>query len=90
MKEKQLHRDLLPVTPVCLGTAQFGTSLSEKQAGDILDAYTGSGGNFLDTANCYGRWLPQKRQRANPGAMAAPSRRKAQSCDLHQGRSPAV
>lgn len=58
MKEKQLHRDLLPVTPVCLGTAQFGTSLSEKQAGDILDAYTGSGGNFLDTANCYGRWLP--------------------------------
>lgn len=57
MKTKQLHPALMPVTPVCLGTAQFGDSLDETAARGILDAYTGSGGNFLDTANCYGRWL---------------------------------
>lgn len=58
MKEKRLPGIPLPVSPVSLGTAQFGDSLGEETAFRVLDTYTGQGGNLIDTANCYGRWLP--------------------------------
>lgn len=58
MMEKRLPGVSLPVSPVSLGTAQFGDSLGEKEACELLDVYTDRGGNLLDTANCYGRWLP--------------------------------
>lgn len=58
MMEKRLPGVPLPVSPVSLGTAQFGDSLGEKEACELLDVYTDRGGNLLDTANCYGRWLP--------------------------------
>ena len=29
-----------------------------KVAEEILDTYVGEGGNFIDTANVYGRWNP--------------------------------
>jgi aryl-alcohol dehydrogenase-like predicted oxidoreductase len=53
---------------ICLGGNVFGWTADEPQSHAILDAYTGAGGNFIDTANSYlvehgrsetiiGRWL---------------------------------
>ena len=60
----------LKVSPLCLGTMNFGgaatTQCSEAEAHAILDAYVAAGGNFIDTADVYqkgeserilGRWL---------------------------------
>ena len=58
MMEKRLPGVPIPVSPVSLGAAQFGDSLGEKESCALLDVYTERGGNLLDTANCYGRWLP--------------------------------
>lgn len=59
MNQKHLPGVSMPVTPVCLGTAQFGgAGMGEAEAFRVMDAYVEKGGNFLDTANCYGRWLP--------------------------------
>ena len=58
MREKRFPGVAQAVAPVCLGTAQFGDSLDESQAFAVLDGYAAAGGNFIDTANCYGKWLP--------------------------------
>lgn len=44
----------LEVAPLCLGTMQFGWSMSGVAAMDLLDVYVGAGGNFIDTADMYG------------------------------------
>ena len=46
------------VAPVCFGTVHFGDRVQAEEAFALLDAYVRAGGNFIDTANCYGRWLP--------------------------------
>lgn len=46
------------VSRLCLGTVNFGTSVKEGLAFDLLDRFIDAGGNFLDTANVYGRWEP--------------------------------
>jgi len=48
----------LHVSPVCLGTDIAGTSHDEAAFFAVLDAFAEGGGNFLDTANVYARWLP--------------------------------
>jgi aryl-alcohol dehydrogenase-like predicted oxidoreductase len=50
----------LEVSRVCLGGGGFGGKLSEGQAFETLDAFAAAGGNFIDTANAYCRWLPGK------------------------------
>ena len=52
----QLNRTDLLVSPICLGTSQFGTGISADLALWQLDAFTERGGNFLDTALVYGDW----------------------------------
>jgi aryl-alcohol dehydrogenase (NADP+) len=63
-----LGRTDLDVFPICLGGNVFGWTADEQRSRAILDAYTGAGGNFIDTANSYlvehgrseaiiGRWL---------------------------------
>jgi aryl-alcohol dehydrogenase-like predicted oxidoreductase len=44
----------MQVSPVALGTMQFGWTTSEVQSMQILDAYAAAGGNLIDTANMYG------------------------------------
>ena len=44
------------VSELCLGTMYFGYRTPEAVAFDILDRFLDAGGNFLDTANCYGQW----------------------------------
>lgn len=48
----------LPAAAVSLGTAQHGTGLPTDQAFAVLDTYATRGGNFIDTANNYGSWVP--------------------------------
>ncbi len=54
-----LGRSGLRVSPLCLGAMTFGNEWGfgvEKDASfELLDAYTGRGGNFIDTANIYNK-----------------------------------
>lgn len=45
----------LDVYPLCLGTNSFGRTADLETARGVLDEYTDCGGNFLDTADVYGR-----------------------------------
>jgi aryl-alcohol dehydrogenase-like predicted oxidoreductase len=69
-----LGRTGLDVFPLCLGGNVFGWTASEPQSRVVLDAYTGAGGNFIDTANSYlvehgrsetiiGRWMAARGNR---------------------------
>jgi len=58
MKTTKLFRTDLVVSNICLGAANFGSGLDEAQAFEILDSFAQSGGNFIDTANVYGKWIP--------------------------------
>lgn len=51
---RPLGRTGLTVSPIALGTMQFGWTMSDVEAMRLLDAYAGSGGNLIDTANMYG------------------------------------
>jgi aryl-alcohol dehydrogenase-like predicted oxidoreductase len=44
------------VSRLVLGTGGFGTHMSDTDSLDVLSAYVDAGGNFIDTANVYGRW----------------------------------
>lgn len=49
--------DLL-VSPLCFGGNVFGWTADRDTSFDILDAYVGFGGNFIDTADAYSHWIP--------------------------------
>ncbi|THF87386.1 aldo/keto reductase [Deinococcus sp. KSM4-11] len=57
MDYRQLGRTGLKVSPLCLGTMNFGPETSEADAHRILDEALDAGVNFIDTANVYGRTL---------------------------------
>ncbi len=58
MNYRNLGRTGLKVSSLCLGTMQWGWTADEKSAFTIMDAFIENGGNFLDTADFYSRWLP--------------------------------
>jgi aryl-alcohol dehydrogenase-like predicted oxidoreductase len=69
-----LGRTDLDVFPLCLGGNVFGWTADEPESFAVLDAYTGAGGNFVDTANSYlvehgrsetiiGRWMAERGNR---------------------------
>jgi hypothetical protein len=69
-----LGRTDLAVFPICLGGNVFGWTADEPQSRTVLDAYTGAGGNFIDTSNSYlvehgrsetiiGRWIADRGNR---------------------------
>ncbi|HUY08946.1 MAG TPA: aldo/keto reductase [Candidatus Dormibacteraeota bacterium] len=55
MKYTHLGRSGLVVSQLCLGTMNFGSHASEKDAHRIMDRALELGINFFDTANAYGR-----------------------------------
>ena len=66
MNYRTLGRTGVKVTPICLGTMNFGGRTDAAESRRILDAYVAGGGNFVDTANVYndgqseaivGQWL---------------------------------
>ncbi len=58
MEKLHLPDTLLSVSPICLGTSEFGTVVAEAEAFRLLDIFAESGGNFLDTALVYANWIP--------------------------------
>ena len=57
MRYKLLGKSGLRVSELCLGTMTFGDEwgwgASKKESQKIFEAFTGAGGNFLDTADLY-------------------------------------
>jgi aryl-alcohol dehydrogenase-like predicted oxidoreductase len=45
----------LDVFELCLGGNVFGWTIDEQRSFAVLDAYVAAGGNFIDTADAYGR-----------------------------------
>jgi aryl-alcohol dehydrogenase-like predicted oxidoreductase len=62
---RQLGNTGLLVSPIALGTMQFGWSADETASHAILSSYVDSGGNLIDTADCYSVWAPN-----NPGGVS--------------------
>ncbi|MBQ3080677.1 MAG: aldo/keto reductase [Clostridia bacterium] len=52
-----LHNTSLSVSPLALGTVNFGSSTCEKDSFYQMDRYKELG-NFIDTAHVYGDWSP--------------------------------
>jgi aryl-alcohol dehydrogenase-like predicted oxidoreductase len=55
---RRLGRTLLDVSPLCLGANVFGWTIDRERSFEVLDAYVGAGGNFVDTADHYSAWVP--------------------------------
>ena len=65
MDYRKLGRTGLKVSPLCMGTMQFGWSLDEADTHRILSASFDAGINFFDTADIYSRWVD-----GNPGGVS--------------------
>ncbi len=57
MQKTLLGRTDLMVSRLCLGTMQFGWTASEVAAFATMDAFVEAGGNFIDSADIYSRWV---------------------------------
>ena len=58
MLMRKLGRTGLRVAALCLGGNTFGWTTDQKASEAVLDAYLEAGGNFIDTADVYSRWVP--------------------------------
>jgi aryl-alcohol dehydrogenase-like predicted oxidoreductase len=65
MEYRSLGRTGMRVSELCMGTMQFGWTTDEEHAFQVLDAFVEDGGNFIDTADVYTRWVE-----GNPGGVA--------------------
>ena len=65
MNYRNLGRTGLKVSPLCMGTMQFGWSVSESDSYPVLSASYEAGINFFDTADIYSRWVD-----GNPGGVS--------------------
>jgi len=57
MEYRRLGNSGLKVSPLCLGTMQFGWTADEAASFAVLDAFFEAGGNFIDTADAYSGWI---------------------------------
>ena len=58
MLMRKLGRTGLKVAALCLGGHTFGWTTDQPTSEAVLDAYLDQGGNFVDTADVYSRWVP--------------------------------
>ncbi len=58
MEKRQLGQSDLQVMPLCFGGNVFGWTIDEATSLKLLDAFTGAGCSFIDTADVYSRWVP--------------------------------
>lgn len=65
MKKVLLTNTDLLVSPLSLGTVNFGVKTEEKEAFRQMDAYLDAGGNFIDTASVYGCFPPSTEMHAS-------------------------
>ena len=57
MKKLKLPNTELSISNICLGAGNFGDKLNEEEAYQVLDDFVKAGGNFIDTAKVYCRWV---------------------------------
>lgn len=57
MQKQKIANTDLEVAPINFGGNVFGWTIDERQSFEILDAFTGAGFNFIDTANTYSWWV---------------------------------
>lgn len=57
MEYRKLGNTGLRVSPLCLGTMQFGWTADERTSMEVLTRATEEGINFIDTADVYSRWV---------------------------------
>jgi aryl-alcohol dehydrogenase-like predicted oxidoreductase len=65
MEYRKLGKTGLKVSPLCMGTMQFGWSVNETDTHRILSATLDAGINFIDTADVYSKWVE-----GNPGGVS--------------------
>jgi aryl-alcohol dehydrogenase-like predicted oxidoreductase len=58
MDKRNLGRSGIAVSALCFGTNVFGWTADESTSFDLLDGFLAAGGNFIDTADVYSRWVP--------------------------------
>jgi aryl-alcohol dehydrogenase-like predicted oxidoreductase len=58
MEKRKLGKSELEVTPFSFGGNVFGWTADEATSFKLLDAFVEAGGNFIDTADVYARWVP--------------------------------
>jgi len=65
MEYRNLGKTGLKVSPLCMGTMQFGWSVDETETQRILSWTVEAGINFIDSADIYSKWVD-----GNPGGVA--------------------
>jgi aryl-alcohol dehydrogenase-like predicted oxidoreductase len=58
MLKRRLGRTDLDVSVLCFGGNVFGWTTDPAQSAAVLDAFVEAGGNFVDSADVYSRWVP--------------------------------
>ncbi|AMV18714.1 aldo/keto reductase [Planctomyces sp. SH-PL14] len=58
MQKRSLGTSGIEVSPLCFGGNVFGWTADEATSFKLLDRFTESGFNFIDTADVYSRWVP--------------------------------
>lgn len=58
MQRRKLGRTPFEVAPLAFGGNVFGWTAAEPTSFSLLDAFVAGGGNLIDTANSYSRWVP--------------------------------
>ena len=58
MQRRPLGQTGYDVTPLAFGGNVFGWTADEPTSFALLDAFVAGGGNLIDTANSYSRWVP--------------------------------
>ena len=58
MQKRNLGKTGLQVSPLALGGNVFGWTIDEQKSFEILNAWTASGFNFIDTGDSYSSWVP--------------------------------
>jgi aryl-alcohol dehydrogenase-like predicted oxidoreductase len=57
-QRRKLGRSELEVSPISFGGNVFGWTIDENSSFEILDSFIEAGGNFIDTADVYSKWVP--------------------------------
>jgi aryl-alcohol dehydrogenase-like predicted oxidoreductase len=65
MEYRRLGDSGLKVSELALGTMQWGWTTDEENARAVMDAFLEAGGNLIDTADVYSRWVE-----GNPGGVS--------------------
>jgi aryl-alcohol dehydrogenase-like predicted oxidoreductase len=57
MHTRKLGKSDIAVAPICFGGNVFGWTADEATSFSLLDRFVEGGGNFIDTADVYSRWV---------------------------------